>query len=276
MGEAEVGEEARCLAEVEDGDTENNNISKAELKRDRHCLKNEEAESNQSPSKKQAKEVSNDDIRSEVSNPVISPKENRLAFQDITSEPSELANGGSQAECGEVTSAACSGNLSSEETFSNEERSGIGASQIDNDKSDDVLTSRVVLEIPEHAASSGIRKITFKFSKRKEDYNTHLVPEGFDSLSSYGGSREVPGPFSSSMVDVNVEFPEYSYWKGGYTETRKSHVRAPNLELKVSEKVVPTNVKKLFSTRILDGARVKYVFSSSEVCLDSICFTDEY
>lgn len=270
MGEAEVGEEARCLAGVEDGDTENNNISKAELKRDHHCLKNEEAESNQSPSKKQAKEVSNDDIRSEVSNPVISPKENRSTFQDITSEPSELANGGSQAECGEVTSAACSGNSSSEETLSNEERSGIGASQIDNDKSDDVLTSRVVLEIPEHAASSGVRKITFKFSKRKEDYNTHLVPEGFDSLSSYGRSRDVPGPFSSSMVDVNVEFPEYSYWKGGYTETRISHVRAPNLELKVSEKVVPTNVKKLFSTRILDGARVKYVFSSSEKQLNGI------
>lgn len=273
MGEVEVGQEARYLVGVEDGENEDNNISKAELKRDRQCIIDEEAESNQSPSKKQAKEVSNDDIRSEVSNPVISPKENPSTFQDISSQPTELANCGSQAECGEVTSAVCSGNSSSEETLSNEEPSGIEASQIDNDKSNDVLTSRIVLEIPKHAASSGIRKITFKLSKRKQDYDTCSVTNGFDNLSSHGGSSEVPGQYSSAMVDANQEFLEYSYPKG-YVGSRNYHVCAPNLELKMSKKVVPSsypsNVKKLLSTGILNGARVKYVSSSSENQLNGI------
>ncbi|KAK8315619.1 hypothetical protein V6Z12_D01G254800 [Gossypium hirsutum] len=55
---------------------------------------------------------------------------------------------------------------------------------------------------------------------------------------------------------------------------------APNLELKMSKKVVPsnypTNVKKLLGTGILDGARVKYISISTERVLDGIIHAGGY
>ncbi|KAL5537316.1 hypothetical protein UlMin_045665 [Ulmus minor] len=251
MGEAvEVGEEAACLVVSTDGGTETDNAAKNELKRDLECV--EEAESNESPNKKQAKEVSNDDIRSEVTNPVTSPKEQTSTFQDITSQPALLANG-NQVECGEITST-CSGDSSSEETSSDGVPSSNETSPTQKDESDDAFMSRVVIEIPEHAALSGVRKITFKFSKRKEeDYETgpsalaaQPATHGFDRASSHIGSYAEPGYFG--LCD-------------------------PNLEPKMSKKLqssYPTNVKKLLATGILDGAQVKYVSVSSENQLQGI------
>lgn len=189
------------MGEVENGDVEmenHNNLSKIEVKR--VCVVDE---SHQYPNKKQQTkevEVSNDDIRSEVTN----------HNDDITS-----------------------GELTSEDTFSD----GIGNANQTSPNA--LITSRVVLEIPKHAAFSGIRKITFKLTKRKEDYDNPSLPLNKSSNGHY------------------------------YSDTKNLHFCAPNMELKMSKKVVPssypTNVKKLLSTGILDGARVKYVSSSSEV-----------
>ncbi|CDY18438.1 BnaA04g21490D [Brassica napus] len=54
------------------------------LKRERLCVEGE-GEEEESPNKKQAKEPSNDDIVSEISNPVSSPVENTSRFHPVKS-----------------------------------------------------------------------------------------------------------------------------------------------------------------------------------------------
>ncbi|XWS67025.1 hypothetical protein CRYUN_Cryun05aG0250900 [Craigia yunnanensis] len=234
-------EEAVCLGISTEEIMENVNSSKPELKRDRECLQQEpESELETSPNKKQAKEVSNEDIRSEVSNPIVSPKENTFSFHDISSR--------NQAGCGEVTSV-CSGNSNSEETLSDSYQMG--------DSSGIESSSHVTLEIPKHLSSSGIRKITFKFSKRKEDY---------DNETSYSVGGEC----------MNLE----NLYGNGSVEWSSRYPCPPNMELKMSKKVVPsnypTNVKKLLGTGILDGARVKYISIPTERVLDGIIHAGGY
>ncbi|GMP96567.1 hypothetical protein CsSME_00045146 [Camellia sinensis var. sinensis] len=143
---------------------------------------------------KQVKETSNDEIFSEVSNPNLSPRDNACSIQTISSQLAEL--------------------VSNNQVASSENSK--------NDTSGAVSTSLFVREIPKDFSSTGIRKITFKFSKRKEDYDNHS----------------------------------------------KVFLCQPNMELKMSKKVLPdsypTTVKKLLSTGILEGARVKYVTASQE------------
>ncbi|KAE8727272.1 arginine biosynthesis bifunctional protein ArgJ [Hibiscus syriacus] len=200
----------------------------------------ENMENEISPNKKQAKEVSYEDIRSEVTNPIVSPKENTSSFLDISSR--------NRTGCSEDTSD-CSGNSSSEETLSD-------SSQM-VDASGALSTSHVALEIPKHLSSSGIRKITFKFSKRKEDY--------------YNESSYLVGGECMNLENVSGH---------GSLEWNSRYSSAPNLELKMSKKVVPsnypTNVKKLLGTGILDGARVKYISISTERELDAIIHAGGY
>ncbi|KAB1669206.1 hypothetical protein ES319_1Z066200v1 [Gossypium barbadense] len=228
-------EEAVCLRISTEEITENGNGTKPELKRDRECLEPEA-----SPNKKQAKEVSTEDIRSEVSNPIVSPKENTSSFHDISSR--------NHAGSGEVTSV-CSRNSSFDESLSD-------SSQM-CDTSGAMLNSHVTLEIPKHLSSSGIRKITFKFSKRKEDYDNET------SYSVGGECMNMENIYGTSSVE----------WSSRYS-------CAPNLELKMSKKVVPsnypTNVKKLLGTGILDGARVKYISISMERVLDGVIHAGGY
>ncbi|XP_021289583.1 uncharacterized protein LOC110420553 isoform X2 [Herrania umbratica] len=230
-------EEGACLESSTEEIMENVNSRMPELKRDRECVEPEpQSEPEASPNKKQAKEVWNEDIQSEVSNPIVSPKENTSNFYDISSR--------NQVGCGEVTSL-CSGNSSSEETLSDSSETG--------DTSGVVSSSHVTLEIPKHLSSSGIRKITFKFSKRKEDYdNETSVSVGGECMNPENGSIE---------------------WSSRYS-------CAPNMELKMSKKVVPsnypTNVKKLLGTGILDGARVKYISISMARVLDGIVHAGGY
>ncbi|KAL4309092.1 hypothetical protein GQ457_01G017570 [Hibiscus cannabinus] len=235
-------EAAVCLGNPAEDPTENVNAMKPELKRDRECLEPEpesESELEASPNKKQAKEVSNEDVGSEVSNPIVSPKENTSSFLDISSR--------NQAGSGEVTSV-CSRNSSFDESLSDSSQMG--------DTSAALSSSHVTLEIPKHLSSSGIRKITFKFSKRKEDYDN-------ESSYSVGGEyMNMENIYGNSSVE----------WSGRYS-------CAPNSELKMSKKVVPnypTNVKKLLGTGILDGARVKYISISMERVLDGIIHAGGY
>lgn len=123
-----------------------------ELKRERLCSEGEE-----SPNKKQAKEPSNDDIVSEISNPVSSPVENTSRFRDVSTHPVKSGSG-DPVECN-------GSDFGSEETVSDEERSG-------NEPPEE--NSSFVLEIPKHLSSTGVTRITFKLSNKQK--------KGFDDL----------------------------------------------------------------------------------------------
>ncbi|KAF5799354.1 putative histone acetyltransferase chromatin regulator PHD family [Helianthus annuus] len=186
--------------------------------------------------KKEAKEASNDDISSEVSNPNVSPRDISSSFQTVNSQPDGKPVTKDQAVCGEITSA-CSGNLSSEGSSSQEEHGT-------NDTNGTVSTSHVVIEVPKHASTaSGIRKITFKFSKRKEDYDNQLSASALKSngSASVNGTRNVPRLTYTS--EQGLHEPRDSVAPDGY----------------------PTTVKRLLSTRILEGAKVKYISASGEL-----------
>ncbi|XP_028086519.1 uncharacterized protein LOC114287389 [Camellia sinensis] len=197
------------------------------------------------------KEASNNEIFSEVSNPNLSPRDNACSIQTISSQLAELVSNNQVASC--ENSSTCSGNSRSEESLNEEEESK-------NDTYGAVSTSLFVRKIPKDFSSTGIRKITFKFSKRKEDYDNQLsatvVGSGSDGISQWN---------HSASDDMNTEISSYGKV---VDESNKAFLCQPNMELKMSKKVLPdsypTTVKKLLSTGILEGARVKYVTTSQE------------
>ncbi|CAH2064212.1 unnamed protein product [Thlaspi arvense] len=146
-------EEAVCFEMPMEGEVaEESPSTKNELKRDRLCIGEDNVEGELYSSKRQAKEASNDDIRSEISNPVASPVDNTSSFRDITSHPAKSSSGDRVGSC----SGSDSG---SDETVSDEKLGEYG----------DAVTSSFVLEIPKHLSTTGITKITFKLSKPKEE-----------------------------------------------------------------------------------------------------------
>ncbi|CAL0299621.1 unnamed protein product [Lupinus luteus] len=256
-----MGEEVVCVQALENGRNGNNEEeSRMELKRDyNQCIAvtvDNNTEPDQSPNKKQVKEASNDEVCSEVTNPNTSAAENGLTtFHDISSQPSEPAN---IVECGELTSTCLENSSSSDETLSMDDpkkNKNSNTSQNDNkDTSSAAAMSCVVMEIPKHASSSGVRKITFKFSKKKEDYDEEYL--------------------AKADLDHNNELHESSCGMGHAGTGDMDFYAARNMEMKMSKKVVPnyypTNVKKLLSTGILDGAIVKYMYNPMKVELRGI------
>ncbi|XP_021716694.1 uncharacterized protein LOC110684560 isoform X2 [Chenopodium quinoa] len=232
-----------------------------ELKRELGCVVSE-AELGALPSrKKHAKEealnTNCDDVTSEVldpTRPIVSSKfenddgneiENVSSLETTSSLPVE--SGGSRnnknnlVNPDEITSES-SGN-SCAVSFSDEVTRVRGCTG--------VSSSQVTLEIPEHASTTGIRKITLKFSMSKKKHENKVLPMTPRVLSN--GLHD-----GDSIIDLNGEV--------GLDDSidRVSY----NMELKMSKKVVPdsypTNVKKLLSTGILEGARVKYISTSGE------------
>uniref|UniRef100_A0A7N0RHM4 PHD-type domain-containing protein n=1 Tax=Kalanchoe fedtschenkoi TaxID=63787 RepID=A0A7N0RHM4_KALFE len=173
------------------------------------------------PNKKLAKEVSNDEVHSEVSNPVISHGEIVSSSQTVG-----VSLVGDLASRHPAESRSRSSESSSEETETDDEYTEDEASATDR------APQMVVREIPELLSSTGVRKITFKFSKNKEDYGNQF-------------------PASATRFAENYE--EY-----GKKET------------KADSSIYPSNVKKLISTGILNGARVKYKCLSQQKELDGI------
>ncbi|KAK1392604.1 Chromodomain-helicase-DNA-binding protein 4 [Heracleum sosnowskyi] len=202
--------------------------------------------------KEQIKEVSNDETCSEVSNPNCSPKENSSSFQTISSQKIEQTVSDIQGETtasdyhGETThgetavsdnqgeaSSTCSGNFSTEKESLSEEEHGHNAIV------DKGCSSQVVIENQSHGIT-GIRKITFKFSKKREDYNNQIfaAPVEQSVISSCGdGFNKMPHSYPSSEMELKTENNIYA-----------------------GSSLV--NVKKLLLTGILEGARVKYVSTS--------------
>ncbi|KAD5961561.1 hypothetical protein E3N88_13034 [Mikania micrantha] len=195
------------------------------------------------------KEASNDDISSEVSNPNVSPRDHSSSFQTVDSQLDGKLVMKSQVVCGEITSA-CSGKSSSEGSSSQDEHGT-------NDTYGTLSTSHVVIEVPKHAStSSGIRKITFKFSKRKEDYDNQLPAS---ALKCRG----------NAFVKGTCKVPRLSHSSDqGLHEPGDSFQYPANMDFMLGKVVpdgYPTTVKRLLSTRILEGAKVKYISAMGEL-----------
>ncbi|KAF7847419.1 hypothetical protein BT93_L2983 [Corymbia citriodora subsp. variegata] len=200
-----MAEDDACLDVSSDVVMEGKNSPKDELKRERECIA-DDAGLCSSPVKKQAREASNEDTCSEVSNPMVCQKANAMSFQDVTSPPAESLSV-KLATSGEVTSK-CSANLSSEETLSNEEY-GPNDAEFNGtaEKPEQAITSSVVLEIPKHASTTGIRKITFKFSKRRENSDSLCTSSVVEPAFGHATSRlrmEVLGRNKSKTLQEKI------------------------------------------------------------------------
>ncbi|KAL3646651.1 hypothetical protein CASFOL_009195 [Castilleja foliolosa] len=179
--------------------------------------------------------TNNDDMHSEVSNPNMSPKH---VISSLTMSSHLDVVGIDHGGCGEITSVCCE-----------EEHS-----------------KSVVLEIPKHVRPSGIRKITFKFSKRKVDHDGDLSAD----VKPLDDDKIGEGFYDNQVTvspDVHLAGNGFRNQEWSTLENEEINLSTlycvPNRELKMSKKVVvdnyPTNIKKLLSTGILDGAKVKYI-----------------
>ncbi|KAI3474071.1 hypothetical protein Pfo_028859 [Paulownia fortunei] len=221
--------------------------------------------------KNKVKETSNDDVYSEVSNPNQSPK-HATSSLTLSSQLLDVL-GNDHGGCGEITSA-CPRNPTVDGSCHETEHNR-------NHKKESVSTSCVMLEIPKHVSTTGIRKITFKFSKCKEDYDSGrsvVKPMVYDEfqedyydnelsvsdsqpLTSNGFQNHGWNALENAEMNLRIDGSEFH-------DTQSPFSCIPNRELKMSKKIIPnnypTNVKKLLSTRILEGARVKYISISGE------------
>lgn len=198
--------------------TEESVPERLELKRER--LRNEGEES---PSKKQAKEPSNDDIVSEISNPVSSsPVENTSRFRGVVVSTHPVKSGS-----GDSPVVECNEEFGSEETVSDEEERSGNVVAGSPPPPTTTKAEQFVLEIPKHLSSTGVTRITFKLSKQK---------------------------------DVPVVVKDHHAWDDDdeklllLPKKKKKKVVASS-----SSGGFPSNVKKLLATGMLDGAPVKYI-----------------
>ncbi|KAL3825983.1 hypothetical protein ACJIZ3_022012 [Penstemon smallii] len=201
--------------------------------------------------KNKVKEASNDDIYSEVLNPNLSP---RHVTSTLTSSSQAVGVIGTDpGGCGEITSAY-SQNSSADGILCEEE-------QCRNHNLEPVSTSSVVLEIPKHLSTTGITKIIFKFSKRKEEHRSEISVSAAHPLTSNDSHDHGVKFYENVEMNSSIDGSEYN-------DNQSPQSCFTNRELKMSKKIIldnyPTNVKKLLSTRILEGARVKYISVSGE------------
>ncbi|XP_042016339.1 uncharacterized protein LOC121764369 [Salvia splendens] len=180
-------------------------------------------------------------------------------FSQIFPQPLDVL-GGENGGCGEITSA-CSWNSFADGKFREEHNK-----------------SCVVLEIPKHVRPTGIRKITFKFSKPKDECDSDLsvkplADDKFNedlydnqiSLSAADGFHCFQNDDWIALENSKVKL---GIVDGECLDPRSPSSCPPNMELRMSKKIIPnnypSNVKKLLSTGILEGAWVKYLSMSGE------------
>ncbi|KAL9239246.1 hypothetical protein vseg_013586 [Gypsophila vaccaria] len=249
MGEGEGYVLALPNKVVESRNSREFSCVRSELKRELRCVVNEAELLEDFRRKKLAVDGldgNNEDVFSELSGPVVC---STIEIENDNASSLGTSSGGSlPVDVGECSNIVHSGDITSESSgnswvvvgCSDEEARRRGSSS-------GVSTSQVTLEIPEHASTTGIRKITFKFSKSKEERVSRLSTSGGRSVQNKESVIE-----SKDELGLDDSSDHFSY----------------NMELKMSKKVVPdiypTNVKKLLSMGILEGASVKYVSTSRE------------
>lgn len=197
--------------------------------------------------KEQPKEVSYVEKFFEVSNPNFSPIENvscqktsssRKRAKKVSDDQSEISASDNQDE----TRSTCSWNTSTEESLSDE----LGQNAV----IDKNCCSQYVLENQSHDSITVVRKIDFRCSKKREEYNNQI-------------SANLTGQFVISNFDDRFnKLPQLN--------------PSLEMELKMQNNVFAdsflTNVEELLSTGFLEGARVKYVFTSGNVSLGLCTF----
>lgn len=248
-----------CVLALPCNDFEKPKNHAKELKRELGCVVNEAEFVGNKHAKVSLSKSNFDDISSEVLDPIVSTA-NEIDNADDTANENEIeiVSNCLETNSNQIVDLGGKGNngVNSDETTC--ESSGNSCTMSSCDEvtrsrgSSGVSTSQVTLEIPEHASTTGIRKITFKFSKSMKEYES--------KLSTLGGRVLTNGVHDGdSVIDSNDEL--------GLDDI--SDRLMYNMELKMSKKVVPdhypTNVKKLLGTGILEGARVKYISTSGEV-----------
>ncbi|XP_073297984.1 uncharacterized protein [Primulina huaijiensis] len=216
--------------------------------------------------KDKVEETSNDDVYSEVSNPNPSPK-HLTSSLTCSSQPLDVL-ASDPGGCGEITSAR----------FQTSSADGNSCKEMHVKKynSESVSTSCVAIEIPKNISTTGIRKITFKFSKRKEDYDSKISFPGKSMVNNeiQEDNNGIHSCLSAAQPSTCTDSHKWSLNThetidgNEYGDTPCPFSCAPNREIKMSKKIIPdnypTNVKKLLSTKILEGARVKYVSISGK------------
>ncbi|KAL2933948.1 Increased DNA methylation 1 [Bienertia sinuspersici] len=255
MGEREV-----CVLALPSNHVEIPKNHVNELKREVGCVINE-AEFVSSPRKKHAKlfspsNVNVDDMSSEVLDPVVSTTivndhENGDDHATVNASSLETTSNHNPGDLGDRSNDRAN----SDETTCESSGHSCTMSSCDestrNCGSTGASTSQITLEIPEHASTTGIRKITLKFSKSRKEYDSKLSTSG--ARVFFNGLHD-----GDSVIDSNDEL---------WFDDLADHFPY-NMELKMSKKVFPdsypTNVKKLLATGILEGARVKYISTSGE------------
>ncbi|EPS71022.1 hypothetical protein M569_03737, partial [Genlisea aurea] len=219
----------------------------------------------------EAKDDSYDDMQSEVSNPNRSPK-NPTSSLTISSQIPDV-QGSDHGPYGDITSACSLSTFADDNLFDVEQTVC---------KEETASVTRVILEIPKHVRPTGIRKITFKFNKRKDDFDQDMdVPvEPLTDDEFYRDLYRNKMPVSSTEYFTSNDMDNLE-WNDPETVEMASKKEAKefyepqspfscvyNRELKMSKKVFPEyfprSVRKLLSTRILEGANVKYVTASGE------------
>lgn len=258
-----MGEVPACLTPPADGTMDNVNSPKTELKRT-HEYVIDASEIETFPNKKQNKETSNEESKSEVLNPNLPLHENASSCQTVSSQ---LVNGLLTTVCGDI---ACSSTGSSSTESSDDNSSDDESTDEDEDLSGGVVspsgasTTQVILEASE-PSSFGIRRIIFKFGKRKEPESgiasktSQPVSNGVDNYLPYNHYHSGRGMNSSKLVDSSADMLVDT--SGMTFSGSDSIVLAPKkmeMKMKVGLNSYPTNVRKLLSTGILEGVSVKY------------------
>lgn len=251
MGERE---EEVCVLALPCSNVETSKNHAKELKRELGCVVNEAEFVGNKHAKVCPWKSNIDDISSEVLDPIVSTA-NEIDNADDIANDSEIPSSLETTTSHQIVDLAGKGNngVNSDDTTCESSGNSCTMSSCDEVSRSrglsGVSTSQVTLEIPEHASTTGIRKITFKFSKSRKEYESKLSGRVFANGVHDG----------DSVIDFNDEL--------GLDDTSDHFMY--NMELKMSKKVVPdhypTNVKKLLGTGILEGARVKYISTSGEV-----------
>ncbi|XP_010260093.1 PREDICTED: uncharacterized protein LOC104599305 [Nelumbo nucifera] len=254
-----MGEGNACVTALTDGEIPQESSSRIESKRDHQSVV-DATEPEPFPSKKQAKETSNEESNSEVLNPNVSPRENTSSCRTISSQPVELVSD-SRLGCGDETSTSM-GN-SSMESMSDDELELLHSRNNVSPVAESTI-SQVVMEASNPVGSCGVRRLIFKFSKRKEDYNngepSSLAQPERKGVDNFLDCKK-PEVNSLALTGSSVDMLMGTSGRGFFETENDDPER--KMELKMSKKVgfnsYITNVKKLFSTGILEGALVKYI-----------------